>query len=296
MTRTNTVARPDLIPQQYVYFARGSRSGLIKIGFSNNPTKRMGQLSGAETVSILFTVHGGREKEVHYHDRFRKCWEHGEWFREEGELQRYLRSRGVGSIKHVPQTVKAVPVKLVMVPRNFGYARVSTESQVLDVQLIALKKAGCDRIFQETISAVNAKRPEFNLMMKHVERGDTITVYAFSRLNRDLEKLLAFVREMKALGVKIVSTSEPTIDPLTANGKMMLSMVGAMDEHERNRVIERTKDAMQEKLRQGMYLGRPRLIAVKDLPKMRAMRKRGVPACKIAKKFGIAISTVYANT
>lgn len=200
------------------------------------------------------------------------------------------------SRKQLLPPAKTTTAKAVLVPRNLGYARVSTESQVLDVQLTALRKAGCDRIYQETVSAVNAKRPEFNLLLKQVERGDTITVHAFSRINRDLEMLLAFMREMKALGVKVVSTSESTIDPLTANGKMMFSMVGAMDEHERNRVIERTKDAMAEKKRQGMYLGKPRLIAVKDLPKMRGMRKRGVPVHKIAKDFGIAVSTVYANT
>lgn len=84
--------------------------------------------------------------------------------------------------------------------RIVGYERVSTEDQVMDVQTQALKKLGCDIIFSEKVSAVSARRPQFHLMKKFVERGDTIAVYAFSRLSRNLKELLTFVDDMKAQG------------------------------------------------------------------------------------------------
>lgn len=185
---------------------------------------------------------------------------------------------------------------VVLASEIVGYARVSTASQVMDVQMQALKNAGCTRIFSETISSGNAKRPQYRLMMKHIEPGDTVVVYSFSRLSRNLKDLLIIVDDFKVRGINLKSTSEPQVEPFKSHGRMMLSMIGTMDEMERNRVKDRTKDAMAEKQRCGMYLGRPRLIELSDIPKMKAMRKAGKKAAEIADKFGIAISTVYANT
>lgn len=125
-----------------------------------------------------------------------------------------------------------------------GYARVSTDKQVMDVQMKALQDMGCDPIFAETISAVNAKRPQFHLMRKHIERGDTLAVYSFSRLSRDLKQLLTIVDELKAEGVALISTSEPHIAPYTRAGRLMLQVTGAIDENERATVRERTAAAM----------------------------------------------------
>lgn len=181
-------------------------------------------------------------------------------------------------------------------PQIIGYARVSTEEQILDVQMTALKGAGCDIIFSEKVSAADLRRPQFALMQKHIEPGDTIVVHAFSRISRNLKDLLVFLDDMKAFGVTIRSTSEPQIDPYTTHGRMHLQMVGLMDEHERNRVKDRTKAAMAEKARQGMSLGRPRVVALKDIPKMRAMRKRGVSVEDIAAKFKCSKPCVYSHT
>lgn len=140
--------------------------------------------------------------------------------------------------------------------RIFGYARVSTDEQILDMQVTALRAAGCQDIFEEKISSVNAKRPQFNLMMKHVEPGDTIITYAFSRISRDLKFLLTFVDAMKDYGVGLKSTTEPHIDPYSTNGRMVLSLTGAVDENERGRARDRTIDGMAECRRRGQYLGR----------------------------------------
>lgn len=198
--------------------------------------------------------------------------------------------------KQPRQATRPAINQVVMVPRIFGYARVSTEDQILDVQIQALKLAGCVRIFSEKASAKNLHRPEFRLMLKQIEKGDTIIVHAFSRISRNLKELLGFIDDMEALGVDIISTSEPYIKPFTTFGRNMVSQMGALDEFERNRAKDRTKDAMQEKKRQGMAMGRTPLIDGDDKKLVQSMRNAGVQAPVIASKFGIAISTVYANT
>lgn len=180
--------------------------------------------------------------------------------------------------------------------RTIGYARVSTEEQVLDVQMTALRAADCDPIFAEKLSAADAKRPQFHLMMKFMEPGDTLVVYAFSRISRNLKQLLTILDDLHERDIVVRSTSEPHIDPRTTNGRLLVSVTGAVDENERGRVRDRTRDAMAEKKRQGMYLGRPRVVALKDIPKMRAMRKRGVSVDVIAATFKCSKPCVYSHT
>lgn len=211
-----------------------------------------------------------------------------------------LRKKQIGAIRRAAP--KALPKKapvLALVPqtaRVFGYARVSTQDQILDLQITALKAAGAERIFVEKVSAVSAKRPALNILRKHLERGDTLVVYAFSRLSRDLKHLLILVDELKAEGVALRSTSEPHISPYTTNGRLLLQVVGAVDENERGRACDRTRDGMAEKKRQGMYLGRPRLVTPVIAERMQTMRDRGAEPKNIAQKFGVKLSTVYANT
>ncbi len=159
--------------------------------------------------------------------------------------------------------------------RIFGYARVSTDDQVLDLQITALSNAGvtADNLFVEKVSATNAKRPQFHLMMKAVEPGDTIVVYALSRLSRDLKQLLALVDDLHAMGVTIRSTSEAHIDPTTSQGRLLISITGAVDENERRRVRDRTIDGMKEAGRRGMYIGRRALFNAKQAVEIKRDRK-----------------------
>lgn len=175
--------------------------------------------------------------------------------------------------------------------RIFGYARVSTEEQVLDLQLTALRCAGVQTLFSEKISAVNARRPQFNLLLKHIEAGDTIVVYAYNRISRDLKFLLGFVDEMKALGVKLKSTSEPHIDPYTTNGRLLISVTGAVDENERGRVRDRTLDGMRELQRQGMSLGRRSMFNAKQAAEIKRDRK-AMGREKAAKKWKCSPGTI----
>lgn len=180
--------------------------------------------------------------------------------------------------------------------RVLGYARVSRLDQNMEMQDAALKAAGVQDFFREKISAVNAHRPQFNLVMKLLEPGDTLVVYAFSRLHRNVKDLLTTVDNLKAMGVKLRSTSEPHVDPYSTNGRLLISVTGAVDENERLRICDRTRDGMAARKAQGMFFGRERVVTPAVAKKMQTMRDRGVKVTAIADKFEIKPSTVYANT
>lgn len=196
--------------------------------------------------------------------------------------------------------LKGPPLSVVPnTARIVGYARVSREDQNLAMQLAALKAAEVENLFIEKISAVNLKRPQFHLMLKFLEPGDTLVVYAFSRLARDLKQLLTLVDGLKEMGVRLRSTSEPHIDPFTTNGRLLVSVTGAVDENELGRLRDRTRDGMRELKRQGMALGRKAKVSDSDAQKMLTMRKQGFSAAEIARSFRhlkVKPSTVYART
>lgn len=182
--------------------------------------------------------------------------------------------------------------------KALGYGRISKDDQIIDMQISALRQAGVadEDMFLEQISAVNAHRPQWNLLQKMVEPGDTIFFYAFNRICRNVKDLLTFIDDMKAMGVTLRSTTEPHIDPFTTNGRMVVSITGAVDENERLRICDRTRDGMAEKKRQGMFFGRTRIVTPAVARKMQTMRDAGTKVISIAGKFGIKPSTVYANT
>lgn len=180
--------------------------------------------------------------------------------------------------------------------RLFDYARVSTEEQILDVQLDKLREAGVQKedLFSDKLSAVNAHRDGYRLMRKQIQPGDFLIVYSVSRLARDAKMLLTILDDLEAEGVTVVSLTE-RLDLKSATGRMQITILAAVDEAERGRVRERTKDAMQLRKKQGMYLGRPILVTPEKAKQMKAMRRRQSVA-EIATHFKISKSAVYAAT
>lgn len=172
----------------------------------------------------------------------------------------------------IPQLLK----DLSLVPstaRVIGYACVSTEEQNLDVQITALKAAGCADLYIEKISAMQAKRPMFNLMMKAVERGDTVLFHSLSRMGRDVGQILGILETLTNQGVKWRSLTEPHLDTSTAAGRLMVNVTGAMAQFERDQIRERTKRGMDECRRKGMNLGRRKLFDAKQTKQIKRDRK-----------------------
>lgn len=198
-----------------------------------------------------------------------------------------------GEEKRIPATTRG-PVTA----RSLGYVRVSTDDQNVDMQLTAMRNAGVtdDNLFVEKISAVNAKRPQFNLLMKTLEPGDTLVLYAFSRLSRNLKQLLTLVDDFKAQNITLRSTTEPHIDPFTTNGRLLISVTGAVDENEVGRIRDRTRDGIAEQRRQGMYIGRRKKFDAEQTAAIKRDR-RYMTREQAAKKWRCSAGTIdkYAN-
>jgi len=111
---------------------------------------------------------------------------------------------------------------------EYGYARVSTDDQNADLQLAALKRAGCESIFKdEGISGATTKRPALLRCLKTLEPGDTLIVWKLDRLGRSLRDLIAMLDDLRARGIKFQSLTEH-IDTETPTGRAMWQMIGVL--------------------------------------------------------------------
>lgn len=138
-----------------------------------------------------------------------------------------------------------------------GYARVSTQEQCLDRQLDALKERGAERIFCEKMTGTKANRPELDKMLLTLRKDDVLIVESFSRLSRSTKDLLDLVERINNMGVQLISIKE-NLDTTTATGKLMLSMLSALSQFERDILAERTKEGLKSARARGRMGGRPR--------------------------------------
>lgn len=142
-----------------------------------------------------------------------------------------------------------------------GYARVSTDDQDLGLQLTALRNAGVpeSQTFQEHISGVAAKRPQFEKALKHLRKGDVFVVWKLDRLGRSIEELIRIMNSFEARGIKLRSLTEG-LDTTSALGKFFFHVMGALAQFERDLISERTKAGIEEAKRRGTWKSRSATI------------------------------------
>jgi DNA invertase Pin-like site-specific DNA recombinase len=173
---------------------------------------------------------------------------------------------------------------------NVGYARVSTTDQDLDIQLAALKAAGCEPIRAEKRSGTStAGREELKTILSFLREGDTLTVTRVDRLARSIADLQDIVRTLKERGVSLKALEQP-IDTSTAAGKCFLDMLGVFAEFETNLRRERQSEGIAAAKAKGVYKGRPATIQAAEIAKLKA---EGLGATEIAKRLGIGRASVY---
>ena len=135
-----------------------------------------------------------------------------------------------------------------------AYVRVSTAEQNEERQLEALEHFGIERWYTEKVSGKNTNRPKLQEMLDFVREGDVVYVHDLSRLARSTKDLLSIVEQLGAKGVQLVSNKE-SIDTQTAAGKLMLTMIGAIAEFERQNLLERQREGIEIAKRAGKYRG-----------------------------------------
>ncbi len=175
--------------------------------------------------------------------------------------------------------------------RLFGYARVSTSQQSLDGQVKALKEAGVktSRIFTDKASGSHVNRDGLQSLRVKVEEGDVILVKKLDRLGRDTADMIQLIKEFDGMGVS-VRFLDDGISTEGAMGKMVVTILSAVAQAERQRILERTNEGRIEAKAKGVKFGRKRTI---NTEKLKALHKNGLGATDIAKQMGIGRSTVY---
>ena len=142
---------------------------------------------------------------------------------------------------------------------KYGYARVSTDDQNADMQLKALKSAGCGKIFKDELPGATMKRPALLRCLKLLDNGDTLTVWKLDRLARSLRDLVAMMDDLNHRGVHFRSLTEE-ISTTTAGGKLVFHIFAALAEFERGLIIERTRAGMKAARARGVRPGpKPKL-------------------------------------
>ncbi len=178
-----------------------------------------------------------------------------------------------------------------------GYARVSTNGQDLTAQEEELEKYGCERIFKEKESGAKSDRQKLNEALEYVREGDKLVVCKLDRLARSTFDLLKIATDLKKRGIGLVFIKEQ-IDFSTAQGEMMLTMLGAIATFERELINERTAEGRERAKVKGTHMGRPGQDekAVKKALKLYAEREsNGLSVNEIAKSTGVPRSTIYAK-
>ena len=135
---------------------------------------------------------------------------------------------------------------------RIGYVRVSTIEQNEARQIEGLEKCGIEKWYVEKISGKNTDRPKLQEMISELQLGDTVYIHDFSRLARSTSDLLSLVEDLNSRGIHLVSNKE-NIDTSTPTGKLMLTMIGAINEFERANMLERQKEGIAIAKREGKY-------------------------------------------
>jgi DNA invertase Pin-like site-specific DNA recombinase len=179
---------------------------------------------------------------------------------------------------------------------KFGYARVSTHEQILDLQIDALKAAGCERIYQEKASGSKAERPELMRMLDQLRAGDTVIIWKLDRLGRSLAHLIKLVSDLEEQGVGLLSLNDP-IDTTTPQGRLVFRIFASLAEFERDVIRERTMAGVASARRRGRLLGRPKGLTKNAEQKARLAeslyKDENFSVEQIARELRISKTTLY---
>lgn len=176
-----------------------------------------------------------------------------------------------------------------------GYARVSTQDQNLELQLDALERAGCERIFEDHVSGASTERPGWTQAKAALRKGDTLVVWRLDRLGRSLKHLIETVTELDDRGIGFKSVQE-NLDTTTSGGRLVFHIFGALAEFERELIRERTKAGLEAARARGRLGGRPRKLDARKLATARRLLEDPDQRVgDVAAALGVSRSTLYRS-
>jgi len=176
---------------------------------------------------------------------------------------------------------------------KIGYARCSTSEQNLDWQLDALKKEGCEKIYQEKISGMKKDRPELLKMLDALRKGDTVIVCELTRLSRSTKDLFELVEKISTAGANIKSLKEAWLDTTTPQGKLLFTIFAGVSQFERDLTYQRTMDGLAAARARGRLGGRPKTDPMKIQQALVMYEAKNIPIKDILQTTGISRATLY---
>lgn len=180
---------------------------------------------------------------------------------------------------------------------RMGYARVSTKDQSFDIQIDALRQAGCEQLYREVCSGARAERPVLAELLRHLRRGDVLVIWKLDRLGRSLKHLVELVNELNVKEVGLQSLQDP-IDTTTPQGRLCFNVFASLAEFERDLIRERTQAGLASARTRGRKGGRPKGLSAQAESIACAAETLYVEGKlsvqDIAKRLGISKGTLYA--
>uniref|UniRef100_D5X759 Resolvase domain protein n=1 Tax=Thiomonas intermedia (strain K12) TaxID=75379 RepID=D5X759_THIK1 len=174
-----------------------------------------------------------------------------------------------------------------------GYARVSTAEQDTALQVDALHKAGCERIFEDTASGAKTDRPGLADALAYLRDGDVLAVWRLDRLGRSMPHLIETIGALEARGVGFRSLTE-AIDTTTPGGRLIFHVFGALGQFERDLIRERTKAGLTAAAARGRKGGRKPVVTADKLQRAREHMANGLNVRETAARLKVSKTALYA--
>ena len=179
---------------------------------------------------------------------------------------------------------------------KYGYARVSTKDQNMQMQIDALEEYGCRAIYSEVAKGAKSDRSKWLELLEQLKKGDTLVVWKLDRMGRSLHHLVKIVHELLQKDVSIISLNDP-IDTNSIQGKLMFNIFASLAEFEKDLIRERTQAGLRAARARGLIGGRPKGLSKEAQNKARTAEalynQKELPVNQISKQLGISKTTLY---
>lgn len=176
---------------------------------------------------------------------------------------------------------------------RYGYARVSTDEQSLNLQLDALQAAGCaERVFTDKLSGKTRNRPGLEDLLSQIGKDDTLVAWRLDRIGRNFRDLVDIADELRERGATLISLSEG-IDTSSSIGEVIYRLMIVFADFERKVIVERTNAGLAAARARGVRFGRRPKLSHHQIRKLRQEVANGLPKTEAAKRYGIGRTTLY---
>ena len=172
-----------------------------------------------------------------------------------------------------------------------GYARVSSTGQDLTVQLEKL--AGCDKVFKEKRSGVDAGRPALNACLEYLREGDTLLVTKLDRLARSTRDLYRIISNLAERGVSFKVVDDPSVDTTSRTGKLIMGILALIAEFENDIRRERQQDGINKAKAKGVRFGPKPILTGEVVQKIKELREEGLTVSEIIRRIKLSKASIY---